>query len=415
LIKIGSRGAAGTVAELSSTWLASSNERLVEVAIDIADSFPRAESLDALWAVHQFLDDRIEQLAASDQWESHRLRMVKQRCVEALRRAAGLSQTWLLDRLLTTSDANGLVSLGYVLVGVTHSVSGPVWTTTKGKLFEQVPGDRRRVLALCVREFRDREEVDRMVSWLGQKEDLTGNAAFAALAHIDPDTAVLHVQTTMSQDTPTTSWWAPLLLQLRPSAALDQILGVMRRGVFEGQDAFRGLEDEVDLPIWDFALDELQQRLPRLLESGIQNTPGGMPSPFKFVVAVTKPDLLWQLRQRAGSELERDTCTFAIARLDRLDDFNRGDDNVMREAILLMQRIGGDEYGRFVRAALAHPARTARLWGLGQAMHLAAPVAQDEALRIAKAASQQASAEAKDEWSVALHLLLRTGRRGLRG
>lgn len=406
LIKIGSRGAAGTIAELSSTWLASSNERLVEIAIDLADAFPRVESLDALWSVHKSLDDRIGRLADSDREESFRLRMVKQRCVEALRRGASLSQIWLLDQLLATSDSNDLVSLGYVLVGVTHSVSGPVWAKTKGKLFEHVPNDRRRVLAFCVREFRDRQEVDRMVSWLGQKEDLIGNAAFAALAHIDPDTAVLHVQTTMSQDAPTTSWWAPLLLQLRPSAALSQILAGMRRDVFEGQDVFRGLEDEVDLPIWDFALDELQQRLPRLLERGIQNTPGGMPSPFKFVATVTKPDLLRQLRQRSGSDLERDTCAFAIARLDRLDDFGRGGDDVVREAILLMQRIGGDEYDRFVRAALAHPARTARLWGLGHAMRLAAPVAQDEALRIAKAASQQPSMEAKTEWNMALHLLL---------
>jgi hypothetical protein len=245
-----------------------------------------------------------------------------------------------------------------------------------------------------------------MISWLGQKEDLTGNAAFAALAHIDPDTALLHVETTMSQDTPTTSWWAPLLLQLRPSAALVQILGVMRRDVFEGQEALRGLEDEVDLPIWDFALDEMQQRLRRFIERGIQNDQGEIASPFRFVVEVTKPDLLRQLRLRAGTELERSICTVAIARLDRLDDFNRRHDGVMSEAILLMQRIDGDEYGRFIRTALTHTARTARRWGLGHALHLGSPFAQSEALRIARAACHQADVEAKAEWNSAIHLLL---------
>jgi hypothetical protein len=47
----------------------------------------------------------------------------------------------------------------------------------------------------------------------------------------------------------------------------------------------------------------MQQRLRRFIERGIQNDQGEIASPFRFVVEVTKPDLLRQLRLRLARSL----------------------------------------------------------------------------------------------------------------
>lgn len=412
LVKLGSAGAANAIAAMVDKWLSGTNEQLIVVAIELAAFFPRSELLDRLWAVHCELDRRVEQLdRAANPAEAVRLGRIKQRCVEALRKAASQSAAWLPDRFRDTSEAGDLVGLCYVLVGVERPMGEQIWRDVKDLLFGAVPANQRRVLALCVREFRDLAEADRMVSWLSDREDRVGGTAFAALAHMDPSTAVVHIPTVMTAHPYTMSWWAPLLLQTRRAEAVTQILAFLKtakNGLYAASTAFRDLKDEVDGAVWDFVLEQLQQRLPNDLERGLQNTKGGFASPFEFIVNVTRADALARLRQCAGTCLERDIGVYAAARLDRFDDFGQGDD-VAWEATQLLQRIGGEEYELFVLKALRHSSLATRRLGLNCVLHFEPSVTLPAVLQLARSAAQRTAPSDHKELGQALALLLLLG------
>src|SRR5205823_9263217 len=118
--------------------------------------------------------------------------------------------------------------------------------------------DLPRSLTSCIRRFRDREELPRLVSWLQEKRDFASPAALAALALLDPEGALHYMQEVPPDELYLYTGWLPGLLHTRPKHTRARLYALMQ---VPGTDpcsiarVYQGRENAMDAETVDLLLD----------------------------------------------------------------------------------------------------------------------------------------------------------------
>ena len=164
----------------------------------------------------------------------------------------------------------------------------------------KVPPDKRRSLARCIERYRDAEEKDVLISWLPHEDDFLGPAAFGALAVVDPDAALAHLQSSpMRMLSFCSNWWLPELLTRCPKRTHE----ALRRWMLENPgdtapiaSSYAHYVNEMDPATLDLLLDDLTaQCAERAASLGL----------LRLLAKVSRWELLERFTARAGTDTER--------------------------------------------------------------------------------------------------------------
>ncbi|KAA3509208.1 hypothetical protein DXM21_22570 [Agrobacterium rosae] len=396
--------------DVSGQLLKEDSPILQDAGVALAQSVPSPVLLDRLWTVycdrHRWLQNKEVQNEPDRDYPDLNSR---EDAMRALRRCGDLSPSWLDARLKhAVSRGDPLDGLAYMLVGIRPEAGSPIWSLHKAMLIEHMPKQRMRSLAYAVRRFRDQAEIPALKDWLAIEEDWMQQAAFAALCELDPDQALAVMTAGIKQGKGTTSWWARPLLFKKPDQfrnALLQILADDGEVSRTAQSAFRGVEDEIDDPLWNHWLGELTIKVRGIIEGERYRHPNDFYSPFSFVLSVTRHDHLLALQSKAGTPFEEDVYAIALGRLSLLEDI-KGHDDVTTDAVELLRRISGKRYEDLVLAALCHPDSAARWIGLSQAAAHPSEAVTAAVRRVAsEAVAGSSNGTSEDEWILAVEIL----------
>lgn len=315
-----------------------------KVAVKVLARHPHASAIDRLW---NLLREKSLQIETSNGREGMEGR---QSAFAALRSCLELNPGWLRSKIQESrSEEEPVGELAYLLANLKHPEARTLWKDLKKNLFEKVRPGKRDSLIVCIRMFQDREEVSRLEEWLLLEEKWTDNSALNGIARIDPDRAILLLET-MPLDILLNSdrGWLPILLLKRPdgtrralrkrlaSAGADFWRLVYRYGWYETQmdrETVETMLDRLAVEITESPQDaqEIWDRLQRSLDA---------------LNSIHRVDLLEAFQARAGTDLDRNLGELGSTSINAshrdLDELH---------SVLL--KIGGEGIRRLIQSGLA--------------------------------------------------------------
>lgn len=329
--------------ETIRTLLSQSNPRVQDVALGYLARSPRPELIDAVWQVH------IErQTLGGREWY-----LAYRRSYAALAAGARCDPSWLKRRVLNAAAREPVWDLAYLIAGLADEEGERFWHELKERLIAIVPLSHARSLVRCIQAYRDRDEIERLVSWLPQEKDLAGAAAFAALVHLDPERALSCLQALdLNELAFTRSWWIPWLVLAEPERGRAHIRDRIAAHPEHLRGAallYTGHEHAIDPETLELLLQMLISRVPEY----IKDADLGRPSPFDSVIRLlAKCTTLPQLRvfeSHRGDPVEEQLTALAMLWIGQ--DYG-GLDRELKHLRTVLQRFGGDGYIAFAGESL---------------------------------------------------------------
>lgn len=326
--------------------LSDGNPRVQDVALGYLAKSPRPALLDDVWSLH----------VARQSLEEREWYLGYRATYAALAAGTRCDPEWLRNRVVNAlPDTEPVWDLAYLIAGLANDRGQQLWSELKARLFEIVSESHARSLVRCIHSYRDLEEIERLVSWLPQQEDLAGAAAFAALVNLDPDRALAWLGTAdLGELGFTRSWWLPWLLLAEP----DRGHGQLRNRIAGSQNTrdqrvaahlYTGHQDAIDGQTMEVLLQLLVGQVPAYISGADLRRP----SPFDLLLRVlAKCSTLPQLRVlegHRGDAVEDRLTELAILWIgQKFGNLHRE----LRHLRVVLQRIGGDGYLKFARESL---------------------------------------------------------------
>lgn len=276
--------------------------RVQRVGARILKERPTPQALDALWKVHvkQHVDPGQFEWLHEHAWSVYR------DTFDALKACVRLDPTWLLKEI---ADADPTTEPVHDLAYLTAAVGDRgIWMSIKTLLKTKVAAAKGRSLALCIEVFRDEEELDWISKQAHEQGDLQGPAAVKALLRLDPIRALAALADLSRPELyMTRKWHIANLLSSRPEQTRTHLLERIARGESPWDLAMilDGSENLIGGELLGILMDSFTEQLRQCLLTA----PGDkVPTPhrqLRFLTSNFDPDLLDQIQQRRGTELER--------------------------------------------------------------------------------------------------------------
>jgi hypothetical protein len=335
--------------------------RLRRMAARLLTHKPTPAALTKLWRLH--CDQSADPTPFQQEWERGRVYRVYQDTFEALRASVALNPEWLLEAIATTDASSEPVhDLAYLVAGLNDG--GAIWMRVKETLFKKVVPLRARSLATNIQTHRDLAELDWLVERVSEAKDLLGPVALRALAHLDPDLALMNLERLpVSELYSTRAWTLGELLLRRPAATRAWLLDRLRRESrpWDFARCLQGLENEMGPIVLELLLEELPSLAAEdLAEQGPSDRLSCLFHPLNQLMDVTRPELLECLRGQRGLPLARALSTWLTARGPQEGAWRQDEKH---NAFALLARIGGDEFTGVLNQWIGAADRHARLQG----------------------------------------------------
>lgn len=339
------------------------------VALAALAGAPDPTYLDLLWEIHQRHIDALEGKTGDGRHEDYRASF------SALRACVALNPGWLRNRIFSADPAREHVSaLGYLLNNLEHAEAAEIWKDTADTLMAKMPASKPRSLLYCIARFADRERLDFVIQHLSRTEDFANGAALHTLSALDPRAAIERlVEVGEDERYLTRNQWLPGLLRAEPELTRQRLLafaGSEARGRRNLETLFGERPDELNEDMLRFVLRTLETDLRQHLEGTPDGDPHWLFHPLRFLVAITRPDLLAIVEAEAGGELERMITIVACSRLQTNSNWR---DHIREDARQLLIRIGGDGITTLIERELESEHYWVRHGGLNWAFVRQAP------------------------------------------
>ncbi len=324
--------------------LTDSSKTVRKLAVRLLARHPHVEAIDSLWSLLREKSMEMEESSGRTGLPE------RQSAFAALRACLELDPGWLRDRIQESQpEGEPLWELTYLLANIKHPAARSIWLEVKGNLFEKIRSGHLHSLMVCIRTFRDREEVPRLEAWLPLEEKWTANNALEGIARIDPDRAVFLLRTMpLSILVASREGWLPDLLLNRPD---ETRLALRERMVDAGADFWRvanlywWYEQRMDRETLMILLDRLGEEV----TAGLQNSEDAwsrLRRALRLLSRIHRLDLLEVFQAQAGTDLDRSLGELGT----RLINVSHRDPDELRMVLL---KIGGEGIRRLIQAGLA--------------------------------------------------------------
>ncbi len=354
--------------------------RLQRAALELLARRPTPEALDSAWEIHVRMQYDPVVFLHADEVRQDRSQLPKHRLYEsaldALRECARLRPEWVADRIKQADPATEPVhDLAYLCANL-HD-NGRTWRQCKTLLFEKIPSNKQRSLALNADIWNDAEAAGWLASAVDTEQDILGAAALRALAQIAPARAASSLA--CLPDTliyACRSWYLPRLFGNVPAATND----ALRRRVFESGDPLRasfvysGYENSMDAQTLNALLDALDIAIQHLLDDASQEERSStlaksdaLSSVLEMMIKIARSDLLDALLARQGSRLEQGLAQLLVEIIGP-QTTPWPSSRARRPAMEVLRRIGGDGHLRAVNAFLGTDNQHATLDAVAEAV-----------------------------------------------
>ncbi len=330
--------------------LASDVTDLQRIGLELVKMQPAADYLERLWAMRAWHSpEHRESVRDPTLW------------CDAIRACAPFDLDWLiaLTNSASTTDEN-MADLAYVLAGLESPRAYYVWEHVRDALLARVPRSRSRGVLYCISRFCDGRYAAYCKDRLSEEADFLNTAALPALARLSPSDAIRHLDE-VAENTRyfTVSNWLPSLLALEPDAVRARLLELARRSG-EVEHAlgllFQSAPDSMGRELFAAFLDDLEARMALRDTASPEPNDDWLFRPLDVLSRISDFELLGQLRERRGSDLERLITAAAIRRTKRS---SMSQDHILEGARLTLLRIAGNGISELLAAELA----STEYWG----------------------------------------------------
>lgn len=345
------------VSTIANDNLQGDQRAILEFGLRLAADFPDRISVDRIWEIHLARVLRVKK----DKSAFSELRLSQ----NAFRSVVSRNLQWLEERLVYhQNDADALVELTYTLANLENAEITSIWERSKVLLFDKIPIDRRRCLAVTIFRCRDSSELDRLESWVTEETDWIGSTSFQVLCFFDANRAAGLLNRLPAKVVALNANAIGLsLFAADPKVALDSITPIVSE---TAEDIWlyllmlRGVGDQIDDDLAELVLEHLERELSSYAELTRDCVNNQLWRPLSIVESLHGDTCLQRLQAKRGTRFEELLTEFAIIRADNSSGwFDREYDFAKQ----LLKRIAGQGFTLLTNALLSAEARQSRLEG----------------------------------------------------
>lgn len=347
-------GAPAQIEGMVRRLLDAGRERETRIALKVAARMPLLGVLDRLFEVH--VQRAIDLDAATDVYGRGDAISRYNLSMDALKRAAGASPAWLDARIGAETRVPALEQLLWCLNDDAYVAGGdarPIWARRQDHVLAVLPsGSKALVAALGHFDAVDRRGHLDAVS--PTREDWMSSRLLKARARIDPEAALEQARTSTDEyGWSASDWWLPELHRYDAHRLSEALRENVARGHDRGGELMHYYYNQpelMDRETLGIVLDDCAAQLRRHNDA---NTPDQEPHPprriISFLCRLTEPFQFEMLRERAGTELERELLRYAVSRSGRSSRVRDTEGNECERALAM---IDGTGHGELVVAEL---------------------------------------------------------------
>lgn len=333
-------------------FLDSTNPLLQLAAANILSKSPSASALDSLWTLHiRSIANPAIFLRKGEEKLGH---LLYSQTFSALQECIKLQPDWIGQTIQTVnSNMESVCDLAYLMLSIKGGVGKSLWQNHKTVLFEHVPSEKCRCLAMCIDAFSDTTELDWLVEHTADTEELIGAASLRALGRLDPSRAVESLDRIESKFfIYAHSWFSDELFVRRLDATQRKIHSIMEKSndpwriarIYDGRVNF----------MYGATLNLLLASLESMLEATLSGpdpmSDNGLFGPLRLLVQANTVAQLERLASYVGTNLESRLADYVLRLGPRSSS---GRDSATREdAIALLHRINGQGFAIAVNSLL---------------------------------------------------------------
>lgn len=331
-------------------------------ALTAAATLPLPGMLEQLWSIYASRKQSFDAVRSSSQpdpgWHTSYYAMEESH--KALLPSVRADPSWI------TKMARGPQPYKHCLVDLLlqmdYATARPLWKELQVHLFATVV-DNRSCLLRALRLFGETNDLPCLEDWLANGSDeYERSLAFAALARIAPDRALLMLPTLRAR-VPNVGQWSQDLFR-HHKAATNQVLretfGADWSGLQELCAVYRNRQDDLDPDTLRRILDLLTDHLEARPADAAQKSRGEN-QVLRFIAGFYRPELLDVLAERRGARLETLLVGWATTTSGRVSLSTESDNEHCRHILL---KIGGTGLQTMVLHELGRATEFARTDGL---------------------------------------------------
>lgn len=337
-------------------------------ALAAAASLPVPGMLDQLWGIYAARKQRFDAVRSGSQPDTgwHTRYYAMEESHKALLPSVRAVPSWIA-RMARSPEPykHRLVDL---LLQLDHATAREMWKELQVHLFATVT-DHRSCLLRALRLFGDASDLPCLEDWLTNgSDDYERSLAFAALARIAPDRALLLLPT-LRERVPNIGQWPEELFRHHKgitNRVLRETFGTDWSGLHDLCAVYRNRQHDLDADTLRRILDLLVDHLEAQPLDAARKSQGESPV-LHFIASLYRPALLDVLAERRGGRLETALTRWAIEMSGRVSISTESDNEHCRRILL---KIGGTGLQAMVLHELGRATEFARTDGL-----IAAPMA----------------------------------------
>ncbi len=345
------------VVKAISRCLTEDHAAVLQLGLLLSKQIACPAQLDRLWSVHlgRVKADKKGGVGYHDQMLSQ----------TAFRAAVALRPEWLDAAIVRfQDDPDALVELAYTLANTAESAAfTEQWQARKELLFEKLPADRRRSLAVCIFRFRDTPELERLEQWIGEEPDWLGTTSIKVLAFFDPQRAAKALRLLQPDQLRLIAKALGRSLLVGDTKALrnavDDLLLQHTEDAWSLLSVYQQSGDQLNAETSVKILDRLEIDLASYDQLDRETVQNGLWRELEFIEGLHGRMFLESLRGRRGLRLESLLADFAIERANDSKVFDYQFDYAKQ----ILKRIAGEGFTRLTNALLRANARESRFEG----------------------------------------------------
>ncbi len=340
------------------TFLDDENPFLQLSACDVFAKCPSAAPLDQLWQLHNACQSIPERFLRGR--EKHSAHILRNRTFPALLECCRVSPDWL-TYAIERSDPNKecIADLAYLLSGIEPQHGGQLWRRAKPILFQKVPAEHHRALAVCIDSFSDEDEVQWLIESL-DKEHFIAVTAAKALARFRPVDLIneLHRVPLRGLILGRAAVF-DLLFATEPTATRRRLIELMDKSdnLWAVAALYDGRWHQIDVATLDVLLVDLTKQLEILLSGPDWGDSEPLGRELHLLAQSQTTVLVQHLRGQCGTSLETRLTEFVL----RIGIRSWDDTFLLRSALAVLFRIAGDGFTQVVNEMLRAGSRHIRL------------------------------------------------------
>ena len=330
------------IEKAAAEFLKSDNSTHVEFGLLLAIGYPGVVEPDVLWQAFCGVLDNDK-----DSPNERELRILGPKALNAV---CSIRLDWLEAMLVNESEHSPY--LVAALGSNETKAAKQIWFRTKDQL-KQNPANRFAIIS-CVRNFREKEELETLESWLGNEVDARYVQTVETMVCLCPE-RVLEILPSLTQLKPTCwNWEASTTSGLIASLPAQDVNRVLKELLANDPDSFHRfffhVGDQLDTEAASLLIHWLDERL--ALQQLNEDNQSRLFEPLSLVANLRGQNAIEAFHSFQGSLLESRLIKFAASRADHLA---MAHDSQFEDAKTILKKISGQGVLHLANRLLASP------------------------------------------------------------